>query len=183
MDELKESLERQLQRSLLEKFRILPSIPQSPSVGRMQQNSQITAGSSARPQLPSSPAHLSAPTLPPAGAAWRLEDDKEVESGGAGLIEMEFCSPFSYLHCRAAYLQKGVSINDQLRASEYNPAHSEGRSFQSSKGKLKRKSVSKINIITCFGTKSFRLKTEPDLIQVKPDVRLRADVRLRLVFG
>lgn len=66
------SLERRLQRPLLAKSRTLPSIPQSPIVGRVHQNSQLAGGSEPCSQLASSPTHLSACTLPPAGTAWSL---------------------------------------------------------------------------------------------------------------
>ncbi|KAL7886935.1 hypothetical protein AOLI_G00046560 [Acnodon oligacanthus] len=137
------SLERRLQRPLLAKSRTLPSIPQSPTVGRVHQHSQMIGGSPPGPRLPSSPSHLNAPTLPPAGDAWRLEDDKEVEPQEAGLCRVELRprsqSPFSHFRSRTAYLRKSVSVDDQLGVSEYDSTHSEGRSSRSSKGKLKRK--------------------------------------------
>ncbi|XP_072535282.1 ankyrin repeat and fibronectin type-III domain-containing protein 1 isoform X2 [Salminus brasiliensis] len=143
MDSLMESLERRLQRPLLAKSRTLPSIPQSPTVGRMQQHSQIIGGSPPYPRLPSSPTHLNAPTLPPAGDAWRLEDDKEVEPQATGPSGVEprprSQSPFSHFRIRAAYLRKSVSVDDELDVSDYDPTRSEGRSSRSDKGKLKRK--------------------------------------------
>lgn len=66
------SLERRLQRPLLAKSRTLPSIPQSPIVGRVHQNSQLAGGSEPCSQLASCPTHLSACTLPPAGTTWSL---------------------------------------------------------------------------------------------------------------
>ncbi|XP_076842957.1 ankyrin repeat and fibronectin type-III domain-containing protein 1 isoform X2 [Brachyhypopomus gauderio] len=143
MDEFIESLERRLQRPLLAKSRTLPSIPQSPIVGRVHQHSQLIVGSPTRPRLPSSPAHLSACTLPPTGGAWQLEDDNEGggQQGGTGLVEPRprSQSPFSHFRSRAAYLRKSVSVDDQLGGSEYDSTHTEGRLSHSGKGKLKRK--------------------------------------------
>ncbi|KAI4889251.1 hypothetical protein NFI96_006109 [Prochilodus magdalenae] len=137
------SLERRLQRPLLAKSRTLPSIPQSPTVGRVHQHLQMIGGSPPRPRLPSSPGHLSAPTLPPAGDAWRLEDDKEVEPQEAGLSGVELRprsqSPFSHFRSRSAYLRKSVSVDGQLGVAEFDSTHSEGRGSRNGKGKLKRK--------------------------------------------
>ncbi|KAB5587269.1 hypothetical protein PHYPO_G00011250, partial [Pangasianodon hypophthalmus] len=140
MDERIESLERRLQRPLLAKSRTLPSIPQSPIVGRVHQNSQLVGGSEPCSQLASSPTHLSACTLPPADYAWRLEDDHEGEEQQVGSdvkLRPHPQSPFSQLHSRAAYLRKSLSVDGHLGVSEYDSAQSEGRGSRSSKGKLK----------------------------------------------
>ncbi|KAF7709060.1 hypothetical protein HF521_018117 [Silurus meridionalis] len=142
MDELIESLERRLQRPLLAKSRTLPSIPQSPIVGRVQSNLQQVGGSEPRFQLASSPNHLSSCTLPPADDAWQLEDDNEGEQqvGGSEVkLRRHVPSPFSHLHSRAAYLRKSLSVDGYLGVSEYDSTHSEGCGSHSGKRKLKRK--------------------------------------------
>ncbi|XP_035386321.1 ankyrin repeat and fibronectin type-III domain-containing protein 1 isoform X2 [Electrophorus electricus] len=137
------SLERRLQRPLLAKSRTLPSIPQSPLIGRVHQHSHVIRGNPPHTRLPSSPAHLSACTLPTAGDAWQLEDDNEGarHREGPGVVEPRprSQSPFSHFRSRAAYLRKSVSVDDQLGGSEFDSAHTEGRSSRSGKGKLKRK--------------------------------------------
>ncbi|XP_062848416.1 uncharacterized protein LOC134310719 [Trichomycterus rosablanca] len=133
------SLERRLQRPLLAKSRTLPSIPQSPLVGRMHPGCQ---DAQPRPHLPSSPAHHSGCTLPPADDAWRLEDDNEgVEHAADSDIKLRPHPPppFSQLQRRAAYLRKSASVDSHLGVSKSDPAHTEGRGSRNGKGKLRRK--------------------------------------------
>ncbi|XP_027009904.2 ankyrin repeat and fibronectin type-III domain-containing protein 1 isoform X3 [Tachysurus fulvidraco] len=142
MDEFIELLERRLQRPLLAKSRTLPSIPQSPIVGRVNQNSQLDGGSEPCSQLSSSPTHFSACTLPPADYAWQLEDDNEGEEHQMGsdvTPRPHSQSPFSQLHRRAAYLRKSISVDGHLGVSEYDSAHSERRDSRSGNEKLRRK--------------------------------------------
>ncbi|KAJ8399853.1 hypothetical protein AAFF_G00405830 [Aldrovandia affinis] len=135
------SLERKLQRPLLAKSRTLPSIPQSPTVARVL-HSDLLCGSPARRKLPSI-SHPKACTLPPAGEAWRLEDDDEEGEEEAGRLHAEARprsqSPFSHFRSRAAYLRKSISVDDHLGMVEYAAPPAEGKSQRSSKGKLKRK--------------------------------------------
>ncbi|XP_053493927.1 ankyrin repeat and fibronectin type-III domain-containing protein 1 isoform X3 [Ictalurus furcatus] len=136
------SLERRLQRPLLSKSRTLPSIPQSPIVGRLHQNSQLIGRSEPCSQLASSPTQLTACTLPPADYAWRLEDDNESEEQQVGSdvkLRPHSQSPFSQLHSRAAYLRKSLSVDGHLGVPEYDSAQSQGRGLCNDKGKLKRK--------------------------------------------
>ncbi|GAA6083807.1 ankyrin repeat and fibronectin type-III domain-containing protein 1 isoform X1, partial [Tachysurus ichikawai] len=133
-------LERRLQRPLLAKSRTLPSIPQSPIVGRVNQTSQLDGGSEPCSQLSSSPTHFSACTLPPADYAWQLEDEGEEHQVGSDVTPRPHSqSPFSQLHRRAAYLRKSISVDGHLGVSEYDSAHSESRGSRSGNEKLRRK--------------------------------------------
>ncbi|KAI1896239.1 hypothetical protein AGOR_G00092760 [Albula goreensis] len=145
------SLERKLQRPLLAKSRTLPSIPQSPTVARVL-HSDLVGGSPLRRKLPST-SHPKACTLPPAGEAWRLEDDDDEAEEETGHLRAEgrprSQSPFSHFRSRAAYLRKSISVDDHLGMVEYGAPPPEGKSHRSNKGKLKRKFVSHTS---CFPT-------------------------------
>ncbi|XP_029102352.1 ankyrin repeat and fibronectin type-III domain-containing protein 1 [Scleropages formosus] len=144
MEVLIGSLERKLQRPLLAKSRTLPSIPQSPTVSRVHR-SDLVSGSPSRRKPLFSTNHPKACTLPPAGEAWRLEDDNDEEGGEAeaGRLRAEARprsqSPFSQLRSRAAYLRKSASVDDHLGSSEFGTAPAENKSHRAGKGKLKRK--------------------------------------------
>ncbi|KAG7491996.1 hypothetical protein MATL_G00010500 [Megalops atlanticus] len=136
------SLERKLQRPLLAKSRTLPSIPQSPTVARVHHSDLVGGSPPRRKHLNTS--HPKACTLPPAGEAWRLEDDEEDDGEEeAGRLRAEARprsqSPFSHFRSRAAYLRKSISVDDHLGMVEYGTPPAEGKSHRSGKGKLKRK--------------------------------------------
>ncbi|XP_051543366.1 ankyrin repeat and fibronectin type-III domain-containing protein 1 isoform X2 [Myxocyprinus asiaticus] len=134
-----ESLERRLQRPVLAKSRTLPSIPQSPSVVRMQPSENVS-DCERHPRLPSSPGGLEACTLPPAGEMWHLEDENDGDvAPGAVDLRPRSQSPFSHFRRRAAYLRKSISADDHLADDEFEPAKAEGRSLADPKVKLKRK--------------------------------------------
>nr|XP_023674981.1 ankyrin repeat and fibronectin type-III domain-containing protein 1-like isoform X2 [Paramormyrops kingsleyae] len=130
----KRSLERKLQRPLLAKSRTLPSIPQSPTVSRVQ-HSDLLGGSPCGTPLFST-SHPKACTLPSAGEVWRLEDDHDKAEEEARPRSQ---SPFSHLRSRAAYLRKSVSVDDHLGMVEFGSPAPEGKSQRGGKGKLKRK--------------------------------------------
>nr|XP_040032646.1 ankyrin repeat and fibronectin type-III domain-containing protein 1 isoform X3 [Gasterosteus aculeatus aculeatus]XP_040032647.1 ankyrin repeat and fibronectin type-III domain-containing protein 1 isoform X3 [Gasterosteus aculeatus aculeatus] len=162
MEQLKESLERKLQRPILAKSRTLPSIPQSPTVSRVHHSRLMGGSPPRRKNPPPATSHPKACTLPPAGSGdrflsahqqsswkwpgelWRLEDDMEggdePEHGGGTEVRPRSQSPFSHFRARAAYLRKSVSADDHLdMGSDYgSTAAAESKATRSRKGKLKR---------------------------------------------
>ncbi|KAG7507556.1 hypothetical protein JOB18_037713 [Solea senegalensis] len=140
MDQHIKSLERKLQRPLLAKSRTLPSIPQSPTVSRV--NSYVIGGSPpCRKSSPTETNHPKACTLPPAGELWRLEDDMEGddEPGGCTEARPRSHSPFAHFAVRAAYLRKSVSADDHLDMGSDEGSGAAVEGDAGSKGKLKRK--------------------------------------------
>lgn len=79
-----------------------------------------------------------------------MESDDETDRSGCKEHRPRSQSPFSHFRARAAYLRKSMSADDHLDMSlDYGSGKTaEGKPTRGSKGKLKRKFVSMIFLLS-----------------------------------
>ncbi|KAJ1097712.1 hypothetical protein NDU88_002829 [Pleurodeles waltl] len=123
------SLDRKLQRPVLGKSQTLPSIPQSPVLGRVSHlDSKIHLGD--MPGLHSRTSTSSEPsegcTVPSADEAWQLEDDcgeSSVEMATSPRLHTAVDeAPFAHIRSHSFYMRKSVSVDNHLSSYDY-PIH------------------------------------------------------------
>lgn len=123
------SLDRKLQRPVLGKSQTLPSIPQSPVLGRVSHldsklHLEDMPGLHSRTTTSSEPSRGC--TVPSADAAWRLEDDSgetsvEIASSPQLHTDMDE-APFARIRSHSFYMRKSFSVDNHLSSYDY-PIH------------------------------------------------------------
>ncbi|XP_069503032.1 ankyrin repeat and fibronectin type-III domain-containing protein 1-like isoform X3 [Ambystoma mexicanum] len=138
------SLDRKLQRPVLGKSQTLPSIPQSPVLGRVSHldsalHLEDMPGLHRKRAI--SPETLKGCTVPSAGEAWRLEDDCVETTGeiahGQRVHTALDEAPFAHPRSRSLYMRKSVSVDNHLSSYDY-PIHPPGGKPEKVKTKLRR---------------------------------------------
>ncbi|XP_078519138.1 ankyrin repeat and fibronectin type-III domain-containing protein 1-like isoform X1 [Lissotriton helveticus] len=138
------SLDRKLQRPVLGKSHTLPSIPQSPVLGRVSHlDSKIhledMPGLHGRTSTSSEPSRGC--TVPSADEAWQLEDDcgeSSVEIAPSPRLHTDMDeAPFARIRSQSFYMRKSFSVDNHLSSYDY-PIHPPEGKPEKVRNKLRR---------------------------------------------